>query len=222
MNMRKLFLVFFLFPMLCDAQGDSLRFGFGGGFSIDRTYRSLKADGADESLKENFDTLETSDLGFSIQFACHYKLTERIDITSGLGFARRGVRIDTLTIADTKDLIDRFSFVEIPLGIRYSFLEKEKYTFHLGAGVFASYLLKHNGRFQELRRETEYTYSNTDDYNKTGVGAFGTLGFAVDLNERFALLVDASYRQSLTQISEGTLSRKLNAAGLGISIIHDF
>lgn len=218
--MRKIFFIILLFPLLSAAQSDSTRFGFGGGFSLDWTYRLLQAD--DEELKENFDTLESADWGFTVRLATHYKLSERLDITSGLAFARRGIRIDTLAVADTKDLIDRFTQLEIPLGVRHTFIQKEKYSFHIGGGVFASYLIKHNGKFQELRRETEYSYSNTDEYTRMGVGAFGTISFAVDLDNRYALLLDASYRQSLTQIAEGSVSRKLNAAGLGISIIHDF
>ena len=218
--MRKIFFIILFFPLLGAAQSDSTRFGFGGGISLDWTYRLLQAD--DKELKENFDTLESADWGFTVRLAAHYKLSEKLDITSGLAFARRGIQIDTLAVADTKDLIDRFSQLEIPVGLRYTFIQKEKYSFHVGGGVFASYLIKHNGRFQELRRETEYSYSNTDEYNRIGGGAFGTLSFAAALDSNYSLVIDASYRQSLTSIAEGTLARKLNASGIGISIIHDF
>lgn len=218
--MHKIFFIILFLPLCSMAQSDSSRFGYGGGFSVDWTYRILQSE--DAILKENFDTLESADWGYTIRFSAHYKLSQKLHLTTGLGFARRGIQIDTLAVADTKDLIDRFSQVEIPVGMRYSLIKREKYSFHIGGGIFASYLVKHNGRFQELRRETEYSYSNTEEFNRIGVGAFGALGFVAALNNRVSMVIDASFRQSFTAIAEGPLARKLNATGLGLSIIHDF
>jgi hypothetical protein len=120
-----------------------------------------------------------------------------------------------------KDMVERFHQLEIPIGVRFNFLKNNSRNFFIDAGVFGSYMFKHQGRFRELIRETETRFSNTSDFNALGLGWSVGGGFQAKLNDSNSITFDLSYRQNINTIAEGTLARRLNAVALGISIIHD-
>jgi hypothetical protein len=218
--MRRLVTLILWCPLFAFAQQDSSQWSIGVGGSFDRTYRWLSTDG-EEAIKELYDTLESQDFGMSVRFITMYKLSENLDITSGLAYARRGFQVDTLKSAGIKDMIERFHQIEIPIGVRFHFLKKESRNFFIDAGLFGSYMLKHQGSFRTLIRDTETRFSNTSNYNTIGFGWSGGVGFQAQLNDTYAVSFDLSYRQSLNSIAEGNLARRLNAAAIGIAIIHD-
>ena len=218
--MRRLITLILCFPLFAFAQQDSSHWSLGGGGSFDRTYRWLATDG-DEAIKELYDTLESQDFGMSVRFIALYKLSENLDLNSGIAYARRGFQVDTLKSVGIKDMIERFHQVEIPIGLRFHFLKNESRNFFIDGGVFGSYLLKHQGSFKELVRDTETRFSNTSKYNPISFGWYGGVGFQAQLNDAYAVAFDLSYRQSLNSVAEGNLARRLNAAAIGIAIIHE-
>ncbi len=218
--MKSLITLILLCPLFAFAQQDSSNWRIGAGGSFDRTYRWLSTDGED-AIKELYDTLESQDFGMSVRFLAAYKLNEKLDITSGIAYARRGFQVDTLKSVGIKDMVERFHQVEIPIGVRLHFLKRKSSNFFLDAGIFGAYMFKHQGSFRELVRDTETRFSNTSNYNAIGFGCYGGMGFQAKLNDSYAVAFDISYRQSLSAIAEGNLNRRLNAAAIGIAIIHD-
>ncbi len=218
--MKRLFILFLLCPLFSLGQSDSSKWSVGGGASFDRTYRWLATEG-DESIKELYDTLESQDFGMSSRFIVMYDVGKSVSINSGIAYARRGFQIDTLKSAGVKDMVERFHQLEIPVGARIHFLKKKSSMFFFDAGVFASYMFKHQGRFRDLIRDTETRFSNTSNYNAIGFGWYGGAGFRAQLNEAYSIAFDLSYRQNINSIAEGDLTRRLNALAFGISILHD-
>jgi hypothetical protein len=218
--MKCLLTFIFLCPLFAFAQQDSSNWSIGGGGSFDRTYRWLSSDG-DDVITELYDTLESQDFGMSVRFISAYKLSRNLDLTSGLAYSRRGFQVDTLKSAGIKDMIERFHQVEIPVGVRFHFLKKKSSNFFVDAGVFGSYMFKHQGTFKELIRDTETRFSNTSNFNALGFGFSSGIGFQAYLNDTYAVTFDLSYRQNLNSIADGDLERRLNALAFGIAIIHD-
>ncbi len=145
-----LFLIAWILVFPCYAQNNRVELNYFGGFF----HRILKTNdqfvSEDPSFQETFinnrNNIEIPAYGFSSGFTYLTKEKNRISYCLGLNYVRGGSKLDMskLSFGDTIDprhgiayepspkiykTLNSHSFVELPIGINYSFIQKEKFSF---------------------------------------------------------------------------------------------
>lgn len=196
--MKKIIItLFILFSISSFAQNHYLGVQFG--------LNSSSVYGSDFSKQYNFLN------SFSAGFTYDYKLKNGILLGSGLMYEGKGFENKfTLTQADNifgRDGSEvRFNYLEVPLKAGYQI--GKKWTGYFYLGLVPAYLLsaidKREGDAYLFDHETEGNYDISDHVNRFELSGLFELGSNYELNNKWALFVNASYLLGLTTFYEGS------------------
>jgi len=220
--MKKILCILLLLPLFITAQ-DTLQHrltGITGG--VDICSRFSKADDAVSEMKNEFDSLESGRFGYSAGIVAGFRINERIDLLSGLNFAARGYKIDTLAAAGFVNMKFSYKYIELPVRIVYT-LQNGKKIQPLGSiGVAFSYLLQHKTYYELDGSADRNTYNDEQSMSSLNVSLSASLGFRTAIQRGYFFQCEAVVRQSVTALSDTPLRRYLNSGGIGLSLIRAF
>ena len=210
----------FLFSQNADSSSTK-KLSFGFIFSPDYCYRTIKTDSTynDKSIVSGRDTLEIPKIGFTIGATLRYQCCKRFEFATGLFFSNQGEKQKEVMLTySTPDpslpssfkMNYCYQYLEIPLNLNFSVLEKKKFRFTLCTGISANIYLK-----------TKYiqTLIYSSGYEKTtsahGNDAFSAINPAMDfglgiqykINSKISIGLQPVYRRSIIPIKNAPIKQ---------------
>jgi len=149
-------------------------------------------------------------------------LTNHVSLYTGLNYADRGYRIDTLQDAGINTLDFHFRYVEIPVGVFYSGLKFGKNSLLLGAAVNLGLNINDVVYYTKNGQTAQFEMEAVSNLNPVVVNVSAVLGIRRAITNTANLDVYFNGNQSLTPMAQGSLERRLNSVGLILAVTSAF
>ncbi len=132
------------------------------------------------------------------------------------------VIIDTVKKRTIYDVINRYSYMEIPLTFGYEFKTKGKLSYTVSGGILTGLFINAQGKGVTLKDEiVDLEHLPFLKINLSGVFA---LGVNYNLSKEFSLQLNGTYRQNFTSVYQQDyfLSQRFNAFGIRFGLMYKF
>ena len=221
--MKLLILPFLFVSYLGLGQSDSRSFSWTLEAIGYRSYRSIDAnESAFKDVAEQWNELEKGSYKGGISLGLVLPLTERITIQSGLQWAQRGYKLDTIQDASITGMKHHFTAIELPVKVNYMLTDGKAWNPYVSFGVSLGYIVKSKTTFQRLGQTPEFDFYPEGRLQHMQLGAIGSLGFIRAIDDQSQLFIAADYYQSFVPVMESTIERRLNHLGVRFGISRGF
>ena len=125
---------------------------------------------------------------------------------------------DTVKNKTIYDVINRYSYIEIPLIVGYEFKTKTKISYVLSGGIVAGVFINAQGKGITLKNEiTDLQHLPFAKVNLTGILS---AGIHYKLTDELSVMLEGAYRRNFTSIYEQNyfLKQKFSTMGLRLGI----
>ncbi len=220
--MKKLIYILFLLPIFSIAQDSTSKFSVGISFSNDWCNRFSSADDDVKEMKNEFDSLEAGKYGFTTGLFAGYAFHPSMNFQTGIYFANRGYRIDTLSESSMTNLKFQYRYIEVPLRFSYVFNSSSKLRPVLSIGCYGGYLIQQKTKYRQIGITGFDHFSDKEKLSSINLGVTASFGFQKLIQEKFTFQLDVICRQSLTPLSDTPFKRYLNSVGINLSLSRQF
>lgn len=209
-----------LFVLSCDAIAqDSLsKWSWGVVGGVERTGRSLTDANDNQDVVDQWNSLEENDWRLSGGVRLQRTLSTHLSLYTGLNYADRGYRIDTLQDAEINTLDFHFRYVELPVGVFFSGLNFGKNSLLVGAAVNVGIGINNRMFYNKNGQTAQFEMEAVSNLNPVVVNVSAVLGIRRAITHTANLDIYFNGNQSLTPLSLGSLERRLNSVGLFLAI----
>ena len=210
--------------------GSKISVGFS--FSPDYNFRTISSSeknaGIDLSVKSRND-LEIAKIGYTTGLNVSFKLSDRIELESGLQYSNKGYRTKTMDLVfegDPTNLLVKtkakfnysYQYIGVPLKLNMFFGEGDL-RFVSGIGVTTNFLLnvqnRANYEYLDGKKETKKE-TNTDDFNKIDISPMISLGIDYKLSHSIHLRAEPTFRYGIIKTTSTPIAENLWNAGMNV------
>ncbi len=213
-----------LFVLSCDAiaQDTLSKWSWGVVGGVERMGRQLTDASDNQDAVDQWNSLEENVWRLSGGVRLQRSLTNHVSLYTGLNYADRGYRIDTLQGAGINTLDFHFRYVEIPVGVFYSGLKFGKNSLLLGAAVNLGLNINDVVYYTKNGQTAQFEMGAVSNLNPVIVNVSAALGIRRAITNTANLDVYFNGNQSLTPMAQGSLERRLNSVGLILAVTSAF
>ncbi len=217
-------LIILLFVLSCDAiaQDTLSKWSWGVVGGVESMGRSLTDANDDQDVVDQWNSLEENVWRLSGGLRLQRTLSNHLSLYTGLNYADRGYRIDTLQDAGINTLDFHFRYVEIPVGVFFSGLNFGKNSLLAGAAVNVGIGINNRMFYNKNGQTAQFEMEAVSNLNPFVVNVSAALGIRRAITNTAILDIYFNGNQSLTPLSEGSLERRLNSVGLVLAITSSF
>lgn len=141
-------------------------------------------------------------LSYGAVFRTLYAVDDRWSAGTGLGYARKGFSFGSFSYRDVStgiwretSLTNAYSFLEVPLFIRYFFKERENYRLYAQSGLAASFFLRE--RLEMPDGELKYVTVENSSTIPVNLGLQAGVGVLVPLSGPWQIGVEPTLNSHL-------------------------
>jgi hypothetical protein len=213
-----------LFVLSCDAiaQDTLSKWSWGVVGGVERMGRSLTDANDNQDVLDQWNSLEENVWRPSGGVRVQRTLSNHLSLYTGLTYADRGYRIDTLQDAGINTLDFHFRFLELPVGVFYSGLKFGKNSLLAGAAVNIGLSINDVVYYNKNGQTAQFEMRAVSKVNPFIVNVSAALGVRRAITNTANLDIYFNGNQSLMPLSEGSLERRLNSVGLFLAITSAF
>ncbi len=208
-------------------------------YGIDYTYRNLKTTSEDSTVLGIFEkrqAVEKGKLNWRFGFNYNQRLTNKVYIKTGLRLASIGYKGEKQTdlrwpsenvggeyvfdpnLPHEVQLIYNYWFVEIPLALRFEYLDK-KFTPFVEIGVSPSiFMTTKTISKTDIDTSSSFSKGNNQNFNKFQMVGVVSMGMSYQISDKFQVFGQPSFRYHLTKLVDAPIEEKLYNYGLEIGI----
>ena len=203
------------------------RFSYGLYFSPNLNYRTLTSNATNNLVKATRDQEEIADFGFRAGMTFDYRISKKIDLSSGLIFSNRTFRTRSKRLVWSKSnaseafISQLYSYVDIPLKVRYNISPDQKLNWFVSGGANLAFLPAH---VQRNHTNTSGTWKVSRDRLNTMLSflflAEIEAGVAYRLTPAFTLRSSLYFQHALTSTNPNFNTREfLYSGGFSVGLI---
>ena len=190
---------------------------------LNLSYRSIDDNGS--SVENRRNDLEISKLNYHIGFNYNRFLTSRLYIKSGLRLASMGYKTKQIELVfpiggqTNVQFIYDYLFLEIPLNLRFEFVENKTVVPFLEAGVSPSFYA--TNRAAQIQDGEERVYERiplTADFRSFHLSANVAAGINYFTSSETSLFLQLNYKRHLTNLIDEDFKEKLFSYGIEIGL----
>ena len=213
-----------LFVLSCDAiaQDTLSKWSWGVVGGVERMGRQLTDASDNQDAVDQWNSLEENVWRLSGGVRLQRSVTNHVSLYTGLNYADRGYRIDTLQGAGINTLDFHFRYVEIPVGLFYSGLKFGKNSLLVGAAVNLGLSINDVVYYTKNGQSAQFEMEAISNLNPVIVNVSAALGIRRAITNTANLDVYFNGNQSLTPLAQGSLERRLNSVGLILAVTSAF
>ena len=201
------------------------RWSFGAFVGATDNFRQLTSDGSENFLKASRNNLETRRVSFTAGINANYRISDVVEINSGLAFDDLGFKTkgEMLSYSDGVAIIAtttyHFRYITIPLDLKLNFLKKNIWNLYAGGGFSPAIF---------IGQATTFTYSSSKNTDNQMVGSdifniMGDLRLGTDyrITNNVTLTGGIFYKQFLNPTNSNLPTRTyLNATGISVGVLY--
>jgi hypothetical protein len=214
-NYFLIFIVFMAFVLESTAQNKP---AFGVYYNPAYTTCMTNANGESNWLKDEWNKLETGNMGYSFGAFVERSFSSKMSVRAGAGFSTFGERADSL-----KDLgIDKYQtdyrFIEVPVVASY-YIGKSKYNRpYFSAGYTLNYFMNKRIAYSLLgSNREEKTVLRGDEITISHAVRFA-FGFDFVLDKKWSVKTEIFANQFVSSLTNDGIRRMPFAAGLSVQL----
>ena len=213
-----------LLALSCEtfAQDTLSKWSWGVVGGVERMGRSLTDTGDNQDAVEQWNSLEEKVWRLTGGVRLQRTLSNHLSVYSGLNYADRGYRIDTLQEAGLNGLDFHFRYIELPVGVFYNGLNFGKNSMLAGAAVNIGLNINDVVYYNKNGQTAQFEMQAVPNVNPIVLNVSAVLGVRRAITNTANLDVYFNGNQSLSPLSEGSLERRLNSVGLFLAITTAF
>jgi hypothetical protein len=213
-----------LFVLSCDAfaQDTLSKWSWGVVGGVERMGRSLTDAGDNQDAVEYWNSLEENVWRLTGGVRLQRTLSNHLSLYTGLYYADRGYRIDTLQEAGLNSLDFHFRYIELPVGVFYSGLNFGKNSLLAGAAVNVGLGISDCLYFNKNGQTAQFEMEAISNMNPVTANVSAALGIRRAITNTAKLDIYVSGNQSMSPIANGPLERRFRSVGMFISIMNAF
>jgi hypothetical protein len=217
--------LYILFLVLsCDAiaQDTLSKWSWGVAGGVERMGRSLTAAGNNQDAADQWDALEEDVWRLTGGVRLQRALSKHLTLYTGLNYADRGYRIDTLQGAGINNLDFHFRYVEIPVGVFLSALKFGKNSVLAGAALNVGVGINNRLYYFKDGQTAQFEMQAVSDFNSFVFNVSAALGIRRAITNTANLDFYFNGNQSMSPLAQGSLERRLNSIGLFLAVTSAF
>jgi len=132
------------------------------------------------------------------------------------------VVVDTVKKVSFYDVINQYSYIEIPLMVGYEFNSKHKFSYVLNAGLVTGIFVNAKGKGVTL--SNEIVDLNSLPFMKLNFTGIASAGVHYKFSQEMSFILEATYRKNFTSIYQSTyfMEKRFNSYGLRIGVKYRF
>jgi hypothetical protein len=220
----KTILYIFLLAFSCQAVAqDSLsKWSLGAVGGLDLMRRKLTDANENQDVVYQWNSLEKSVWRMNGGLRVQRSISNHLSIYSGLHYADRGYRIDTLEAAGISSLQFHFRYLEIPVGVFYTGLNFGKNSLLAGAAVQLGVCLNDILYYNKNGQSAQFEMKAVSNLNPLVVNVSAALGIRRAITNTANLDVYLNGNQSMMPLAEGALERRLYSVGICLALTESF
>jgi hypothetical protein len=213
-----------LFVLSCDAfaQDTLSKWSWGVVGGVERMGRSLTDAGDNQDAVDQWNSLEENVWRLTGGVRLQRTLSNHLSLYTGLNYADRGYRIDTLQEAGLNGLDFHFRYIELPVGVFYSGLSFGKNSLLAGAAVNVGLGINDRLYYNKNGQTAQFEIEAVSNLNPIVVNVSAALGIRRAITNTANLDIYINGNQSLSPIAQGSLERRLNSVGLFLAVTSAF
>jgi hypothetical protein len=176
------------------------------------TFRFTSADASMRWLKDELDSTESWNNGYSYGSSMDYGFSEKLSLRSGFVFTQCG---QALKNVDGYQLFKvNYQFIDLPLTLRYS-CPTENANVIFGAGPQITYMIRSRALYQGIDDiALNKTTINDEFLRKLGLALGAQISYDRYLGNKCSLELGLNYRQQVLSIAQGSVNRLPFSLGL--------
>ena len=209
--MIRLFCLFILFNTALFAQDASpWTIGVLGGSGA--TYRFTNSDASMRWLKDELDSTESWNNGYSYGLSTDYGFSDKLSLRSGFVFTQCGRALKNVDGYQSFKI--NYQFIDIPLTLRYA-VPTENANVVFGAGPQFTYMIRSRAFYQGIDDVAlNKTTINDESLRTLGLALGAQVSYDRYLGNNCSLELGLNYRQQVLSIAQGTVNRLPFSLGL--------
>jgi hypothetical protein len=203
--------------VFANAQDTLSKWTLGAVGGLNRSYIQIKSSG-EPNTAEIWNSFEEPSWGGYVGVRVSYFIQPKMELISGLNFADRGYRIDTLQEAGLHNIKFQYRFLEIPVALNYGFNLNNKNQVITSLGIAARMLVSDKMLYEKFNQTAVYEMSDIQAENTINTNVTASLGLRRLITETFNLDVYIQGNRALSPLGDGPVSRYLNSLGMFVAI----
>ena len=213
-----------LFVLSCDAiaQDTLSKWSWGVVGGVERMGRSLTDTGDNQDAVDQWNSLEENVWRLTGGVRVQRALSNHLSVYTGLNYADRGFRIDTLQDAGINTLDFHFRYVELPVGVFFSGMTFGKNSLLAGAAMNVGFAINDRLYYNKNGQTAQFEMEAVSNLNPVVLNVSAALGVRRTITNTANLDIYFNGNQSLSPLSPGTLERRLNSVGLVLAVTSSF
>lgn len=190
---------------------------------LDQSYRSINDGGSATELARN--DFEIPKLNYHIGLNYNKLIVSKLNFKTGLRFVSMGYKTEkrdllfpTGEVSSIQFVYD-YLFLEIPLGIRYQFVDETVFSPYLELGFSPTiYLTNRAAQIQDGEERIYERIPLMKDFNTFQLSANVAAGVNYSHSAETDFFLQFNYRSHLSNLVTGDLMEKLNAYGIELGL----
>lgn len=234
--MKQLLLLLLTLPFVAGAQDSvavdhpakSYKWLIGVSGSLDYGYRTLNSSSDAVGAIDYRNDIESPKLGYTVGVLAGRQISGKLRLVAGLNYSSCGYQQkeiqglfepSTGSTTVTGHISYKYNYLELPISLDYSILQKGRLSLHASAGIMPglflsavdkAYLSYDNGPMQVTSAEVPA------DFSSLSLSAIAALGVEYALSPRSILCAAPTFRYGIIPIADAPLKEHLWSAGLSI------
>ncbi len=208
------------------------KFEIGFSFSPEYSYRTLKANGDEQSqlVKQSRDTMEIAKFGFTGGVNVAYRINKNIVVETGILFADKGEKTKKMSFSETAPgqspiyITYKYNdyYLDIPIKANY-YIQTGKLKLYVTAGVSANIFLTQKTTILQGHSNSDYektTFKVNPGFNRFNLAVLAGAGLNLKMTEKMNLKVEPVYTRCITSIINAPVKAYFYSAGVNIGIYY--
>jgi hypothetical protein len=217
---------------------ETKKLSIGLSFSPDYSYRILKPDASGKWIAEIRDTLEIPKFGYTTGLNIALKINKRITLEMGFLYSDKGEKTKSFTpiwvspagqpdpdpdLPSKITYFNHYIYLDFPVKANY-YLLTQRVKFFLTAGISPNIFLKHSVtsicEYNDGHTSTKTSLGN-NGFTKINLAFIAGLGLGYDLTKKLNLIIEPTYRRSITPIIDAPIKGYLYSFGLNTGLYYN-
>ncbi|NOQ24982.1 MAG: outer membrane beta-barrel protein [Bacteroidales bacterium] len=165
-----------------------------------------------DNFEKNYDSIESSKLGYQISLNLGYNITDKISIHTGIKFKNIGLKTEfkapigiyesdiSVIVPDYDFTIEQYSniyYLGVPINLAYKVYSKNKFNLNLNLGGTVDFLLSYDSPKNTIYSTTA-TEQDFSEYSSITLNINGGIQISYSINDKFNLYIMPEYTRYLT------------------------
>ncbi|MCG8328422.1 MAG: PorT family protein [Chitinophagales bacterium] len=221
------------FTLMAQSNQNSNKWSYDIFFNPNFGYRFLSKNSIEEELQSLRNTKEQFNFGYSMGISLEYRIRSKVTIIGGLGYSNRAYKTKKKDLVWLEPHLNypqqsfnsfHYQYLDIPLGVKYDFMKKRRFSLYLYGGAMTSMYLQYVQKNHVKKMDGWKVEKDKLNFIGNDVfqwSLFTQVGFEYIANEKFRARIAPHFQMDIKGVNSNLRTREyLYNLGLSVSLVY--